>query len=579
MHWFKNMKIRTKMLISFMLVIALIMALVVVAATQIRRVSDDYMVVINHPLALEITALRFQGEYREIRRIVATIVTRTEEPGVEPAELESFFDSARAGYGSAVALLDRARTIIETAPKLTKAEKDVRLANNEILHGLLKRYHDEVIVPSIDAARARDHAMSMKLFEPATAITSVMRGKIEEIRQMATETVAMRFRETEERARTNITLLIAISLVAALIAVAIAFYAANRVSKPLAPLTGFMRNVASSGDIAFSAGDAAIIRKVARERDELGMALNAAKAFIERVGEIGDILGKVADGDLAVRAPLLSEKDVIGMSLAKTLDGLNAMFAEINDASVQVATASGQVADGAHAIASGAAEQVASIEELSCSLSDVEQRTKENAEMAGQAALLAKTIMDNAEKGRLRMEAMLAAAAQISEASQAIGKVIKTIDDIAFQTNILAINASVEAAHAGRQGRGFAVVAAEVRNLAAKSAKAAKDTESLIADSMEKTELGVQIAGETSASLLEILSGINENTRLVSGIADASEQQSHAIAHIATNIDQVAQVVQQNSATAEESAAASREMSRQAGTLRRLIAQFRLRKY
>ncbi|MCL1820937.1 MAG: methyl-accepting chemotaxis protein, partial [Oscillospiraceae bacterium] len=175
------------------------------------------------------------------------------------------------------------------------------------------------------------------------------------------------------------------------------------------------------------------------------------------------------------------------------------------------------------------------------------------------------------------MDEMTVAVKEINTASQSIQKVIKVIDDIAFQTNILALNAAVEAARAGQHGKGFAVVAEEVRSLAAKSADAARDTGGLIANSMEKAELGTRIAGETAASLAEIVSGINESSQIVSEIAQSSEEQSAGITQINHGIDQVAQVVQQNSATAEESAAASEEMSGQSSILEELIAQFKLK--
>jgi methyl-accepting chemotaxis protein len=197
--------------------------------------------------------------------------------------------------------------------------------------------------------------------------------------------------------------------------------------------------------------------------------------------------------------------------------------------------------------------------------------------MAGRAAALANTIMKNAGKGNRQMDEMTAAVKEINTASQGISKVIKVIDDIAFQTNILALNAAVEAARAGQHGKGFAVVAEEVRNLAAKSAKAAKETGDMIQNSIEKAEMGSQIAIETATSLAEIVSGINESSELVKGIAKSSEEQALGIDQINIGIDQVSQVIQQNSATAEESAAASEEMSGQSDVLGDLISRFTLK--
>ena len=250
------------------------------------------------------------------------------------------------------------------------------------------------------------------------------------------------------------------------------------------------------------------------------------------------------------------------------------LVSKIEQVSTSFITTSRQIADGSQSMAHGATEQAASIQELSDSISQVADKTKANASMATKAAVLADTIKGNAEKGSMQMDEMMTAVNEINDASGQISKVIKVIDDIAFQTNILALNAAVEAARAGQHGKGFAVVAEEVRNLAAKSADAAKDTGSLIENSIDKANLGVRIAGETAASLTEIVSGINESSQLISDIATSSEEQSLGISQINTGIDHVADVIRQNNATAEESAAASMEMSSQANSLRSLIDEF-----
>jgi methyl-accepting chemotaxis protein len=233
-----------------------------------------------------------------------------------------------------------------------------------------------------------------------------------------------------------------------------------------------------------------------------------------------------------------------------------------------------QIADGAQLLAQGATEQSATVQELSASVTEVNNKTKANASLADDAKKLGEDIKHNAERGNDQMEQMIRAVGEISESSTAISRVIKIIDDIAFQTNILALNAAVEAARAGQHGKGFAVVADEVRSLAAKSADAAKNTSELIATSIEKSEQGAIISKETAESLNRIVEGIIQSSELVTKIAQSSGEQSAEIAQIGSAIDQVSQVIQQNSATAEQSAAASDELSVQADLLERMIESF-----
>jgi methyl-accepting chemotaxis protein len=350
---------------------------------------------------------------------------------------------------------------------------------------------------------------------------------------------------------------------------------ANAVSKPLASLTAFMLQASKTGNTRLRPEDGAVIAAFAAKKDELGQVISSTDAFLNRVNEVSGILEAVAGGDLTVEITPLSENDTLGTSVYRMTENLNSMFRNISASTAQVASGAGQMADGASALAQGSTEQAASVEELSSSIADVAGKTRANAEMADQAARLAGTIKGNAEKGARQMDDMVAAVEAINQASQNISQVIKEIDNIAFQTNILALNASVEAARAGQHGKGFAVVAEEVRNLSTKSADAARNTGNLIADSVEKAELGARIAKETAASLAEIVTGIGESSELVSKIALSSEEQSRAIAQINDGVEQVAQVVQQNSATAEESAAAAEEMSGQSEILREQLSWFK----
>ena len=366
-------------------------------------------------------------------------------------------------------------------------------------------------------------------------------------------------------------------LTAVVVSFILAFYISGLISKPLAILTGFMKKAGTTGDILLRPEDVEIISKYAVLRDEIGETIGSTASFVGHVTEVSKALETIAGGDLSVDVKMLSDSDTMGVSLKAMVSNLNNMFSEINSSTSQVSAGSKQIADGAQALAAGSTEQASSVEELAASLNEVSTSTNENADMAKEASGLSNEIKGSAEKGSVQMDQMMQAVTEINDASSSISKVIKVIDDIAFQTNILALNAAVEAARAGQHGKGFAVVAEEVRSLAAKSAEAAKDTSSLIENSIEKANFGMSIATETSSSLHEIVEGINRNAQIISKIEECSEDQARAIKQINVGIDQVAQVVQQNSATAEESAAASEEMSGQAAMLEQLISQFKLK--
>lgn len=289
---------------------------------------------------------------------------------------------------------------------------------------------------------------------------------------------------------------------------------------------------------------------------------------------------RLADGDLDVQINVDS-KDEIGIlagAFAAMAANMNEVMTNINAASEQVASGARQVSDSSMALSQGATEQASSIEELTASVEEIASQTRLNAQNATEANSLATNAKVNAVKGNDQMKLMLKSMDEINDSSNNISKIIKVIDEIAFQTNILALNAAVEAARAGQHGKGFAVVAEEVRNLAARSANAAKETTDLIEGSIKKVEGGTKIANETATALTQIVDGIDKVANLVGDIAVASNEQAQGVEQINQGIGQIADVVQTTSATSEETAAASEELSSQAEMLKQQVARFRLKK-
>ncbi|MDR1135797.1 MAG: methyl-accepting chemotaxis protein [Clostridiales Family XIII bacterium] len=362
--------------------------------------------------------------------------------------------------------------------------------------------------------------------------------------------------------------LTAVAIGAVVIAVIFGIVISRLIATPIKRLLEAADSIAQ-GDINVNVG--------VDSRDEIGLLAKSFESMIDSIKEQADVLTLIADGDYRSSITVRSDKDVMNKSINTVVDKNNNLLLEIKEASAQVSAGAGQIATGAQSLASGSTEQAATLEEFSASISEVmsqsEDNTKKSQEAYDDVQLSTRYMSESMESMRNMTEAMQ----DINESSNNIAKVIKVIDDIAFQTNILALNAAVEAARAGQHGKGFAVVADEVRNLASKSAEAAKETAVLIENSTHKVTEGNAIAGKTSESLMSVNAISEKNALSMQSISTSSQMQSDAISEITKGISQISDVVQANSATAEQSAAAAQELSAQATMLEDIISQFRLR--
>ena len=314
------------------------------------------------------------------------------------------------------------------------------------------------------------------------------------------------------------------------------------------------------------------------QKDEIGRMANSMDKFADDLQHnVVASLEMLSNGDLSFEIAPKGEDDAIGTALQKTGEDLSSMIMEIQMAAEQIATSSNQVSDASQSLSQGASESAASLEQITSSMTEMAAQTKTNAENSGQANQLAGQARDAADKGNEHMSDLVKAIDEINESGQNVSKIIKVIDEIAFQTNLLALNAAVEAARAGKHGKGFAVVAEEVRNLAARSAKAAQETAELIEGSVEKAQNGTEIAGRTSEALAEIVNGATKVTDLVGEIAAASNEQAQGISQVNQGLNQIEQVTQQNTASAEESAAAAEELLSQAHHLQSMMGRFKIK--
>lgn len=378
---------------------------------------------------------------------------------------------------------------------------------------------------------------------------------------------------------------IGIAIVIGMIVVAVCIailtsYLRKNVSYPLGNITELARRL-EAGNLGLNGKED--VRTDIQSDDEIGELGHAFGAIIlmmrTYIGEISEVLGSIAKGDLTNTA----QQEYVGDfdSIKKSLNGiqakLNGMMHQITDSSSQVSAGASQLSSSAQALAQGSTEQASTVQELAATIADISESAKKTSAAAEESGGYIEQAGSQLNVSVEAVDELNVAMERISTSSGEIGKIIDTIENIAFQTNILALNAAVEAARAGSAGKGFAVVADEVRNLATKSDESAKATKELIGGSIKAVQEGSEVVKKVSASLARTSESAGKVTSSMAIVVDAVEKQTAAIAQVTEGIDQISSVIQINSATSEECAATSEELSSQANLLKQMTSTFRLK--
>lgn len=554
----KNLKIRAKLLVTFMLIIVLFCGTVAIAIYGLQRNAAKYTEFYN--VGYQVTN-KVMNMRRGLQIIVKDVAFITIESNADKVQ------EYRDDIEKELKLLEENATWL--GEKFT--------SNPELLNEFYANIQaavnmQESVIKMSETDMKTAQQMLLEEYQP------MLTKAVDSLIEISNEVEAgadSDYNETVELQDLLVAAQLAMAGGALVITIVLSLYLTRSITKPLRELEK------AAGKIVNGQFDISVTYK---SRDELG---NLADAFrnmavvLETViSDASRLLSEMANGNFDVRTK--AEERYVGslqgllQSIRKLNRDLSMTLGQINNSADQVASGSGQVSNGAQALAQGATEQAASVEELAATITNISHQVKSTADNALEAKAQSGTASNEVEECNRQMQDMMAAMEEITRTSNEIDKIIKTIEDIAFQTNILALNASVEAARAGTAGKGFSVVAQEVRNLASKSTEAAQDTNTLVSRSIQDVKVGAE-STDMAVSAMQLINGCVQSIKsLMDEISAASAQQSEMIVLVERGIKEISHVVQTNAASAEDSAAVSKELSGQARALNQLISRFRI---
>ncbi|WP_169829530.1 methyl-accepting chemotaxis protein [Desulfatibacillum aliphaticivorans] len=553
----KDMTIRSKMIISFLVMIAFMVIIGMVGFSSMKVIRSHMQDIFNVRMPgidFLIEADRDLQQLLVAERSMIFADVGSEEYKAFMGDYEENFQQSAARWGKykALAFTPEEKAIL---PKFDAARKKWEDISRKVWE-----------VRGDGSPEGRKAAIALSQGEASAAFEG-MRDYINELTEINLGLAKAADKAATESFSGAVTTLLVITSLGFLAGLFFAFVSIRSVSKPLSQVIAFAEDL-RQGDISVSLPEG---------KDEIGVMSQALNRVVDELKRKTDIATAISSGDLRQEVNISSEKDAFGKALQNMVWRLNDVVQKLHNAANQVDGGSQQVSESSQTLSQGATEQASSLEEITSSMTEIGAQTRTNAENAGQASNLAHDAKNAAEKGVNRMMEMTQSMSTISESSQEIAKIIKVIDDIAFQTNLLALNAAVESARAGVHGKGFAVVAQEVRTLAARSAKAAQGITELIESAVNNVKEGSEIAENTSAALDEIQGKITKASDLVAEIAAASNEQSKGISQINEGLSQIDSVTQQNAANAEETSASSEELSAQAASLRKALTFFKIK--